>query len=77
MPLQKFKTPEEAEKALICRKPDAAYFERLARLYQLSDELSPRKYPRGIFKYRSIEEANDEAHRWEMENALRLRKERR
>jgi hypothetical protein len=36
-------------------------YERPARLHELSDELSPRKFPRRIFKYRGIEEANEEA----------------
>jgi hypothetical protein len=74
--LQKFRSHEEAEQALICPRPDSAYFEKLAGLYELWDSLIPRTYPRGVFKYRTIEEANEESQRWLIQNALQTRKQR-
>jgi hypothetical protein len=67
--IQKFRTFEEAEKALFCFKPDEAYYERVARLWNFVDLLSPRQYARGIFRYRSIEEANEQADEWMQANA--------
>jgi len=77
MSLQKFPSPEEAEQALICLRPDAAYFEKLVELYELWDSLMPMTCPQGVFKYRSIEQADEESQRWQVQNALRIRKHRR
>ena len=79
MPFEKFHSIEEMDKArrdLWCEKLDSQCFKRIARLWERSSRLSPRKYPRGIFKYRSIEEA--QAHRELLitENVRRLRAER-
>ncbi len=65
MPIQKFKTFEEAEKALVNPYPDEAYFARVADLWNFADKLNRVSYPRGIFKFRTIEEANK--HREELE----------
>jgi hypothetical protein len=76
MSLEKFHSFEEAEQALICRRPNRAYFERLIELYELWDRLVPSPCPHGIFKYRTIEEADEEGRRWQVENALQIRKQR-
>lgn len=67
MPIQKFKTFEEAEKALLNPHPDEAYLKRVGELWDFANELNPISYPRGIFKFRTIEEANK--HREELELA--------
>lgn len=67
MPVQKFKTFEEAEKALMSINPDDAYYKRVAELWDFADQLNPISYPRGIFKFRTIAEANK--HRDEIELA--------
>ncbi len=67
MPVQKFKTFEEAEKALWTFSPDDAYFARVAELWDFANKLNPVSYPKGIFKFRTIEEANK--HREEVELA--------
>lgn len=77
MSIEKFASPEEAQQALMNRKPDSAYFERLLGLYDLWDSLLPRTYPRGVFKYRTIEEADEQSQEWLLENALRVRRRRR
>lgn len=70
--IQKFSTFEEAEEALYCFEPDQEYFERVARLWDFADTLCPRKCVRGIFRYRSIQEANEEAEAWLHPNAKRI-----
>jgi hypothetical protein len=67
MPVQKFKTFEEAEKALLNPHPDDAYFARIAELWNFADKLNRISYPKGIFKFKTIKEANK--HREELELA--------
>ena len=69
-PVFRFKTFEEAEQALWCFEPDEAYWERVRRLWALGDRLATRRYPRGVFRYRTVEEANREADRWIISNAV-------
>ena len=76
MPVQKFRTFNEAEKALWCFEPDEEYFRKLREMYSLARELNPIRYPQGVFKYRSIEEAQQQQREWEMEHARSLRKQR-
>ena len=75
--IQKFKTLEDADKALFCFNPDRSYYERVARLWDFVDWICPRKYPPGVFRYRSIEEANRQADEWLMANVELIRKCRR
>ncbi len=79
MPIKKFRSIEEMDEArreLWCDKPDAAYFERVGKLWEASSRLNPRKFPRGVFKFRTIEEA--QAHREKLltEHVQRLWRER-
>jgi hypothetical protein len=68
MPIRKFKTLEEADRAIsITYHPDEAYFKRVAALWNFADKLDPVSWPRGIFKFKTIEEANK--HREEIEKA--------
>ena len=67
MPLYKYKTFEDAEKALWNFHPDKKYYDKISELWNFADKLSSIKYPKGIFKYKSIEEANK--HREEIELA--------
>jgi len=69
MPVYKYKTFEQARIALWCREPDTAYFRQLNALWTLADSLSPFKYPSGVFKYRTIDEANKQRWEWDLSNA--------
>lgn len=71
MPVYKYKTFDEAKLALWCQEPDVAYFRQLNSLWALADRLSPFKYPSGVFKYRTIEEANKQRGEWDLSNARR------
>jgi hypothetical protein len=65
VPIFKFKSLFEAERALWNFKPDEMYVRRVAELWNFANQLSDVKYPRGVFKFRSITEAN--RHRDELE----------
>lgn len=65
MPVQKFRTLQEAEEALWCTDPDDDYLERQARWWAIVRQMEKRSFPTGVFKYRSIEEADEDRERWE------------
>jgi hypothetical protein len=56
MPVQKFRSIEEMNKAapLETRAPDFEQFLRHCARYWA---IAPKNYPRGVFKFRSVEEA--------------------
>jgi hypothetical protein len=63
MPLYKFKTFDEARRALWNSNPDAEYYARLRRFYAIADSLHVRKIKRGIQCYKTIEEAQEDLRR--------------
>ena len=76
MPIYKYKTFEEAEKALWNFNPDEKYYEKLAELWEFANELNPINYPKGIFKFKSIEEANQHRNEIEISHARQLQAKR-
>jgi len=76
MPIYKYKTFAAAEQALWNFHPDKAYFKRLEELWDFADKLCPIHYPGGIFKFRTIEEANKHREEIEMTHALKMLAER-
>ena len=56
MPVQKFRSVEAMNAAQAPARPEDA-FERFLRHCARYWSISPRSYPRGVFKFRSIEEA--------------------
>jgi len=65
MPVFKFKTFEDAEKALWHDSPDEHYFQGVSDFFNFVDKLHPIRYKSGIFKFKTLSEAN--AHRDEQE----------
>lgn len=57
MPIQKFRSLDEMRRALWRHPSDGALLDRIRALWARSRHISPRIYPRGVFKYRTIEEA--------------------
>jgi hypothetical protein len=76
MPVQKFKTFEEAEKSLWNLKPDDAYVARVAELWEFANKLNPISYPKGVFKFKTIEEANKHREEVELAHARKKRAQR-
>lgn len=75
MPVYKYRSFEEAEKALWCLEPDEEYYRNASRLWEIAD-IIPHTCPKGIFKFRTIEEANKHRTDIEHKNALNLRNQR-
>lgn len=61
MPVYKFKSFEEAERALWNFNPDAGYYRRVAGLFELAFRLSPPKCRRGVLAFHSLDEAKNSA----------------
>jgi hypothetical protein len=79
MPVQKFRTLEEwqaskSELWLPCDHPDLA--RRIRSHWSRWSRLVPVSAPRGVHKYRSIEEMDADRERWEQERVDRIRAER-
>ena len=56
MPVQKFRSIEEMNKAP-ARDSSGSDFERFLRHCARYWAIAPKRYPRGVFKFRTIEEA--------------------
>ena len=80
MPIQKFRTLDEMHemrKSLWSDKIDAAYVDRMRKLWRRSALLAgPRNFPKGVIKYRSTEDAQADRDRWLTEHVQRLRQQR-
>jgi hypothetical protein len=55
--IKKFKTFEEAQRDLWVMNPDEAYYQRLKEFYDFALTFNKRKLPRGVFKFKTFEEA--------------------
>lgn len=58
MPVQRFRGLEDAWRALWMSAEDPALSHRLRRLWSFSARLVPSTFPRGVRRFRTIEEAN-------------------
>lgn len=56
MPVQKFRSIEEMNKALPLKREEAN-FDRFLRHCARYWAIAPKNYPRGVFRFRTIEEA--------------------
>lgn len=79
MPVQKFRTIEEWQSAkqeqwLDCDDPRLAH--RIREQWKRWSRLVPLGVPRGVRKYRSLEEAEAERDLWESARVARIRAER-
>lgn len=76
MPVQRFRTFDDARRALWCDRDDPSLYRRIARLWATSSRLVPRAIPRGVRMFRSIEESNRERDAWVSARVRSLRLER-
>ncbi len=64
MPVEKFRTLEEAERALRCRPAGRDLARRVAELWHRAGLLAGRRYPSGVRKYPTLDEAEADRLRW-------------
>jgi hypothetical protein len=72
MAVQRFRTIEEMAAAPVVVPPGEG-FERFARHCARYWKIAPRVYPRGVFRFRTLEEAQQSRERVTDDNAARLR----
>jgi len=65
MPVRKLTEPEQAEELCWLEPGDPRLARRIAAVWQLSRRLAPRRFPPGVYRHRSVEEANRLADEWD------------
>jgi len=75
MPVRKFRSHAEAERDLIYPPGDPRILKALDFVLGLSALARAKPFPRGVHRYRSIEEANAAREAWTRENIRRLQEE--
>jgi hypothetical protein len=74
MPVHKFRSLDEMRRAQWLAPDDPRLYKVIRLVWQLAWEASGRYIPpRGLFKFRSIEEANAHRDAWMQERVNRLR----
>ncbi|MFL6195998.1 MAG: hypothetical protein ACJ75H_17595 [Thermoanaerobaculia bacterium] len=76
MPVRKYRSAAEMPPVERCDPRSEDFLDRVAKHWARSSAFSQRIYPRGVFKFRSIEEAQQARDRVTQENIDRLRRER-
>ena len=64
MPLQRFRSLEDAERALWLDSGDPSILARLGALWRLSRQLAPHTIPVGVQRFRNIGEAQTDRAAW-------------
>ncbi len=72
MPVQRFRSVEEMDAAPVL-VPSGQGFERFARQCHRYWNIAPRVYPRGVYRFRTLAEAQAARDRVTQENVARLR----
>ena len=73
MPVQRFRTFDDARRDLWLTPSDPKLLARIRSLWEFSARLAPCAMPQGVRKFRSIEEANQDRDRWTQERIHALR----
>lgn len=76
MPVWKYRSVEEMPPVPWCESLDEECLRRIAKLWSRASAFSSMVYPRGVFKFRSIEEAQHARERVTQENIDRRLRER-
>lgn len=66
--VKKFKSFEDAERDLWNFSPNSLYYKRIAGFYRLASKLYYFSYIPGIYKYKSLKEANENKVRQSLDN---------
>jgi hypothetical protein len=64
MPIQRFRSLDDARRALWVAPDDPALVTRIRQVWRFSARLLDRRIPRGLRRFTSIEAANAERERW-------------
>ena len=73
MPVQRFRTFDDARRDLWLPPGDPKLLARIRSLWEFSARLAPCAMPQGVRKFRSLEEANQDRDRWTQQRIDTLR----
>jgi len=76
MPVKKFRSVADMPDPPRRQPGDPALYKAIAGLWEFSRHANPRRFPPGVYKYRSIEEMNRAQEQWLAEHVAALRKQR-
>ncbi len=76
MPVERFRDLDAARRALWAARDDPNLTARIRRLWSIASRLVPLGIPRGVRKFRRIEDANREREAWVERRVRGLRRER-
>jgi hypothetical protein len=77
MPLQRFRDLDEARRALWVERGDSRLVPRIRSLWAFASRLAPGAAPRGIRRFKTLEEANCDREAWIESRVRALRAARR
>ena len=72
MPVRKYRSLEAAEESLWRDPDEPGLLAAIRRVWAFSMRLAPRRFPPGVYKYRSIEDANQQREEWEQARVTAL-----
>jgi hypothetical protein len=64
MQVYKYKTFQEARDALLVKNPDKKYYKMLAEFYENFSKIFTRKFPHGVYKFKTIQDAQKQKEDW-------------
>jgi hypothetical protein len=77
MPVRKFRDVSEMEDTLWYERTDPALPRAIASVWDFAARMCPLQFPRGVHKYRSIDEADADRERLEEANFVAFQERRR
>ena len=69
MPVNKYKSFQDARDAQLVKNPDEKYYKMLSGFYNAFGKIFTKKFPHGVFKFKNIEEAQKQKEEWLMNRA--------
>ena len=76
MPVRRFRNLQEMEDSLWREPGDPRLLQAIARVWRFAAQTCPKRFPPGVYKYHTIEDAERQRDLWEEENFLALWKRR-
>jgi hypothetical protein len=73
MPVRKYRSVEEMPEAIVGRPLDPQNLRRACELSAAATRLAPRRFPPGVHRYRSLDQAWEQRELWERSASGRRR----
>jgi hypothetical protein len=68
MPVRRFRRIEDMEDSLWREPGDPGLWRAIERVWRFAAETCPLRFPPGVYRHRSIEEAKQQRERWDEAN---------